>query len=40
MDGKILVVEDEEVIRMTLGDRLESEGYAVEFALDGQEGLH
>jgi two-component system alkaline phosphatase synthesis response regulator PhoP len=39
MDGRILVVEDDEVIRMTLGDRLESEGYAVEFALDGEEGL-
>jgi two-component system alkaline phosphatase synthesis response regulator PhoP len=39
MDGRILVVEDDEVIRMALGDRLESEGYAVEFALDGEEGL-
>jgi len=39
MGGKILVVEDEEVIRMTLGDRLESEGYTVEFAVDGEEGL-
>jgi two-component system alkaline phosphatase synthesis response regulator PhoP len=39
MNGKILVVEDEEVIRMTLGDRLESEGYAVEFAHDGEEGF-
>jgi two-component system alkaline phosphatase synthesis response regulator PhoP len=39
MGGRILVVEDDEVIRMTLGDRLESEGYAVEFALDGEEGF-
>jgi len=39
MAGKILVVEDEEVIRMTLGDRLASEGYTVEFAVDGEEGL-
>src|SRR5882672_92946 len=39
MHGKILVVEDEEVIRMTLGDRLESEGYTVEFAVDGEEGF-
>ena len=33
------MVEDEEVIRMTLGDRLESEGYTVEFAVDGEEGF-
>jgi len=39
MQGRILVVEDEEVIRMTLGDRLESEGYTVEFAVDGEEAL-
>ncbi len=39
MGGKILVVEDEEVIRMTLGDRLKSEGYTVEFAVDGEEGF-
>jgi two-component system, OmpR family, alkaline phosphatase synthesis response regulator PhoP len=38
MEEKILVVEDDEVIRMTLGDRLRSEGYSVEFAADGQEG--
>lgn len=37
MQGRILVVEDEEVIRMTLGDRLENEGYTVEFAVDGEE---
>ncbi|MGB8989583.1 MAG: response regulator transcription factor [Candidatus Sulfotelmatobacter sp.] len=39
MAGKILVVEDEEVIRMTLGDRLASEGYTPEFAVDGEEGF-
>jgi two-component system, OmpR family, alkaline phosphatase synthesis response regulator PhoP len=39
MDENILVVEDDEVIRMTLGDRLRSEGYAVDFASDGEEGV-
>jgi DNA-binding response OmpR family regulator len=39
MSARILVIEDEEVIRMTLGDRLAAEGYAVEFAVDGEEGL-
>lgn len=39
MGGKILVIEDEKVIRMALGDRLESEGYSVEFASNGEEGL-
>jgi two-component system alkaline phosphatase synthesis response regulator PhoP len=39
MDEKILVIEDDEVIRMALGDRLKSEGYSVDFATDGDEGL-
>jgi two-component system alkaline phosphatase synthesis response regulator PhoP len=39
MEERILVVEDDEVIRMTLGDRLKSEGYTVDFASDGDEGL-
>jgi two-component system alkaline phosphatase synthesis response regulator PhoP len=39
MQEKILVVEDDEVIRMALADRLQSEGYKVEFASDGEEGL-
>src|SRR5258707_13077961 len=39
MSTKILVVEDDEVIRMALGDRLEAEGYAVEFAVDGEEAV-
>jgi two-component system, OmpR family, alkaline phosphatase synthesis response regulator PhoP len=39
MNEKILVVEDDEVIRMALGDRLRSEGYSVDFASDGEEGV-
>ncbi len=39
MDENILVVEDDEVIRMALADRLQSEGYKVDFAIDGDEGL-
>jgi two-component system, OmpR family, alkaline phosphatase synthesis response regulator PhoP len=39
MDAKILVIEDDEIIRMTLGDRLRSEGYSVDFASDGEEGF-
>ena len=35
----ILLVEDEEALRMTLGDRLRNEGYVVEYATDGHEGL-
>jgi DNA-binding response OmpR family regulator len=36
---KILLVEDEAGIRMTLGDRLRAEGYGVEAAEDGEQGL-
>jgi DNA-binding response OmpR family regulator len=39
MQEKILVVEDDEVIRMGLADRLQSEGYRPEFAKDGDEGF-
>jgi two-component system alkaline phosphatase synthesis response regulator PhoP len=39
MNENILLVEDEEPLRMTLGDRLRSEGYMVDFAADGEEGL-
>ncbi len=39
MNESILLVEDEEALRMTLGDRLRSEGYAVDLAADGEEGL-
>lgn len=35
----ILLVEDQEPLRMTLSDRLSSEGYKVDCARDGQEGL-
>jgi len=37
MNEQILLVEDEEALRMTLSDRLRSEGYAVDFAVNGQE---
>jgi two-component system, OmpR family, alkaline phosphatase synthesis response regulator PhoP len=39
MDETILVIEDDKLIRMALDDRLKSEGYAVDFATDGLEGL-
>jgi DNA-binding response OmpR family regulator len=39
MNENILLVEDEEALRMTLSDRLRSEGYMVDFAGDGNEGL-
>ncbi|MBZ5533328.1 MAG: response regulator transcription factor [Acidobacteriia bacterium] len=39
MSNRILVIEDEEDLRMTLNDRLKAEGYAPEFAADGDEGL-
>jgi two-component system, OmpR family, alkaline phosphatase synthesis response regulator PhoP len=35
----ILIIEDEEGLRMTLSDRLRSEGYVVDLAADGPEGL-
>lgn len=38
MNENILIVEDEEALRMILGDRLRSEGYTVDFAVDGEEG--
>ena len=38
MNESILLIEDEEALRMTLGDRLLSEGYRVEAVADGQEG--
>jgi len=37
MPSRILVVEDEAALRMTLGDRLRSEGYEIELAADGEE---
>ena len=39
MSGSILLVEDEYALRMTLGDRLRKEGYVVDYAVDGEEGL-
>lgn len=39
MNENILLVEDEEGLRMTLGDRLRSEGYIVDFAADGLEAV-
>jgi two-component system alkaline phosphatase synthesis response regulator PhoP len=39
MPSRILLVEDEPGLRLTLTDRLESEGYVVESATDGDEGL-
>lgn len=38
MDERILIVEDEEALRVALSDRLETEGYIVETASDGEEG--
>lgn len=39
MQPSVLFVEDEEALRMTVGDRLRSEGYRVDYAADGDEGL-
>jgi len=39
MRPSVLFVEDEEALRMTVGDRLRSEGYIVDYASDGDEGL-
>lgn len=39
MNERILIVEDEDELCMTLGDRLRSEGYAVDIAVDGLTGL-
>ncbi len=36
---RVLVIEDEAGLRLTLGDRLASEGYAVDTASDGESGL-
>ena len=39
MQPNVLFVEDEEALRMTVGDRLRSEGYLVDCAADGDEGF-
>lgn len=38
-NGRVLLVEDEEALRLFLGDSLRKEGYDVEYACDGREGL-
>jgi two-component system alkaline phosphatase synthesis response regulator PhoP len=40
MSKRILLVEDEPGLVLTLGDRLAAEGYAVETAGDGERGFH
>ena len=40
MNESILLIEDEQAIRTTLGDRLRQEGYVVETASDGDEGYN
>jgi two-component system alkaline phosphatase synthesis response regulator PhoP len=39
MQPSILFVDDEDALRMTVGDRLRDEGYIVECAADGNDGL-
>src|ERR671935_1432580 len=39
MTPKLLLVEDEAGLRLTLSDRLASEGYSVDTASDGESGL-
>jgi len=39
MPDNILLIEDEAALRLTLGDRLRSEGYGVDFAATGDDGL-
>src|SRR5579864_2804893 len=39
MRGNVLFVEDEQALQMTVGDRLRNEGYAVEYASNGDEGF-
>ncbi len=39
MNENILLVEDEQALRMTLSDRLQSEGYVVDFSPDGEQGF-
>jgi two-component system alkaline phosphatase synthesis response regulator PhoP len=40
MASRILLVEDEPGLRLSLTDRLDSEGYSVESAADGEEGFN
>jgi two-component system, OmpR family, alkaline phosphatase synthesis response regulator PhoP len=40
MQCRILLIEDERGLCLTLSDRLQKEGYAIEVAYDGEEGFH
>ena len=39
MHANLLLVEDEQALLMTVGDRLRNEGYVVEYATDGDQGF-
>ena len=39
MHANLLFVEDEQALRMTVGDRLRNEGYVVEYAINGDDGF-
>jgi len=39
MNGRLLLIEDEEGLVVTLSDRLRNEGFGVEVARDGRQGL-
>lgn len=39
MSKRVLLIEDEAGLRLTLGDRLQKEGYAVDTAVDGVDGF-
>jgi two-component system alkaline phosphatase synthesis response regulator PhoP len=39
MHPNVLLVEDEDALRMTVGDRLRNSGYQVDYAVDGDEGF-
>lgn len=39
MNEHILLIEDEEALRLTLGDRLRREGFHVEESVDGEDGF-
>jgi len=39
MNENILLVEDEQALRMTLSDRLQGEGYVVDLSPDGEQGF-
>jgi two-component system alkaline phosphatase synthesis response regulator PhoP len=39
MRGNVLFIEDEQALQMTVGDRLRNEGYAVDYAANGDDGF-